>query len=202
MVRAVTGPRVRKTERTVTAAAPKLMHAGELARLAGLHKTTVLQAVRRGEIRVSRTVGRSVRIALADAAAFLGSRGITLADALSTPTEPRRVALLTERADLHRRLAEALPHGWSLAPHQDLYDALLTLGVHRPAALVLDLDLVGLSPDALTRAIRADPALGPVPLLALSRFPVHAADVPPRGVDVALDESDAASWHAALAALD
>ena len=40
---------------------PKLLHAGEVARLAGLHKTTVLQAVRRGEIRASRTVGRSVR---------------------------------------------------------------------------------------------------------------------------------------------
>ncbi len=30
-----------------TAAPPKLLHAGEVARLAGLHKTTVLQAVRR-----------------------------------------------------------------------------------------------------------------------------------------------------------
>ncbi len=199
--RAVTGPRARKAERTVTAAVPKLMHAGELARLAGLHKTTVLQAVRRGEIRVSRTVGRSVRIALADAAAFLGSRGITLADALATPTEPRRVVLLTERADLHRRFAESLPHGWSLTPHQDLYDALLALGACAPAALVLDLAMVGLNPDALARAIRTNPALGRVPLLAISRFeaPSEGSAQP---LDVALHESDAASWHAALAALD
>jgi len=178
------------------------MHAGELARLAGLHKTTVLQAVRRGEIKVSRTVGRSVRIALADAAAFLGSRGITLADALATPTEPRCVALLTERANLHRRFAEALPHGWCLAPHQDLYDSLLSLGVQCPAALVLDLQMVGLNPSALIRAIRADAALCHVPLLALSRPDVTATDALPSSIDVALDESDDAAWHAALASLD
>ncbi|MBK8693788.1 MAG: excisionase family DNA-binding protein [Deltaproteobacteria bacterium] len=64
-----------------TARPPRLLHAGEVARLAGLHKTTVLQAVRRGEIRASRTVGRSVRIALPDATAFLQSRGIALAEA-------------------------------------------------------------------------------------------------------------------------
>ncbi len=177
------------------------MHAGELARLAGLHKTTVLQAVRRGEIRVSRTVGRSVRIALADATAFLGSRGISLADALATPAEPRRVALLTERAELHRRFGEALPSGWSLAPHQDLYEALLALGACAPAALVLDLDMVGLNPGALVRAVRANSALGHVPLLAISRFDARSADGAVPLSDAALPESDPAAWLAALAAL-
>lgn len=178
------------------------MHAGELARLAGLHKTTVLQAVRRGEIRVSRTVGRSVRIALADAAAFLSSRGITLVEELSTPPAPRRLALLTERAEVHHRLAEALSPGWSLGPHQDPYAALLALGAQAPTAVVLDLDLLGINPRALVRALRADPALGAVPLFALSRFESLPPDPSTEGVDAVLHESDLSSLQAALASLD
>lgn len=177
------------------------MHAGELARLAGLHKTTVLQAVRRGEIRVSRTVGRSVRIAVADAASFLSSRGITLAEEFSPPAAPRRLALLAERAEVHHRLADALPPGWSLGPHQDLYAALLALGAQAPTAVVLDLDLLGINPRALVRGLRADPALGAVPLFALSRFEALPPDPVAEGVDAILHESDLSSLHAALVAL-
>ena len=59
-----------------------------------------------------------------------------------------------------------------------------------------------LNPAALVRAVRANAALGCVPLLAISRIDAPATDALPSSIDVALDESDAAAWHAALAALD
>ena len=180
---------------------PKLLHAGEVARLAGLHKTTVLQAVRRGEIRASRTVGRSVRITLPDAAAFLLSRGISLTVSSAAPTEPRSVVVLTERAEVHQRFGEALPPAWRLAPHHGLYDDLLTLGHNPPSAIVLDLDVLGLNPLAILRAVQAHATLGAVPVLALSQLEAPLDGARAHGAAFALHAADAPGWRGALASL-
>ena len=181
---------------------PKLLHAGEVARLAGLHKTTVLQAVRRGEIRASRTVGRSVRIALPDAAAFLQSRGISLAVDSVAPAEPRTVAVLTEDPELLHRFGDNLPTRWRLAPHHGLYDDLLTLGLRPPSAIVVDLDLLGLNPLAILRALRAHPVLGLVPVLAVAQGEGALSGALAQGAEVALMASEASLWRSALAAIE
>jgi excisionase family DNA binding protein len=189
-------------EPTAPAPAPaKLLHAGEVARLAGLHKTTVLLAVRRGELKASRTVGRSVRIALPDAVAFLQSRGISLAVAKTSPSEPRVVVVLTEQAEVHRRFGELLGAAWRLSPRNGLYDDLITLGLRPPAAVVIDLDVLGLNPLAIVRVLRAHAVLGQVPLLALSQVDAPLAGAVAHGAEVALRAGDAAKWRAALAGL-
>lgn len=180
---------------------PKLLHAGEVARLAGLHKTTVLQAVRRGEIKASHTVGGSVRIALPDAAAFLHSRGIAFSVTQAAPAEPRTVVVLTENAEVHRRFGESLLPSWQLVPFRGLYDDLLTLGLRPPSAIVVDLDLLGLNPIALFRSLRAHPALGLAPIMALSHSTAALAGAVAHGAEVALLASDGARWRTALAAI-
>lgn len=184
------------------AAPPRLLHAGEVAKLAGLHKTTVLLAVRRGEIRASRTVGRSVRIALPDAAAFLQSRGVSLAAmARAAPAEPLAVVVLTERAEVHGRFGEHLPPSWRLVPHRGLYDDLLTLGLRPPAAIVVDLDLLGLNPLAIVRSLRAHPVLGLLPILTLSQVEAPLAGALALGAAVALRASEGPGWRSALASI-
>ena len=181
---------------------PKLLHAGEVARLAGLHKTTVLQAVRRGEIKASRTVGRSVRIALPDAAAFLLSRGISLTLSHAAPAEPRALVVLTEHAEVHRRFGENLPPFWKLVPHHGLYDDLLTVGLHPPAAIVVDLDLLGLNPLAILRSLRAHAVLGLVPIMALSQVDAALAGALAHGAVFAFRAAEAGHWRSALASLE
>jgi excisionase family DNA binding protein len=181
---------------------PKLLHAGEVARLAGLHKTTVLQAVRRGEIRASRTVGRSVRIALPDAAAFLQSRGISIAVASVAPAEPRTVVVLTEDPEVLHRFGEHLPTRWRLAVHQGLYDDLLTLGLRPPSAIVVDLDLLGLNPLALLRSLRAHPVLGLVPILAIAQGEAPLIGALAHGAEVALRASEVSQWRSALSSIE
>ncbi|MDB4932317.1 MAG: hypothetical protein JWM10_4801 [Myxococcaceae bacterium] len=183
------------------AATPKLLHAGEVARLAGLHKTTVLQAVRRGEVKASRTVGRSVRIALPDAVAYLQSRGISLAVTRTAPSEPNAVVVLTEQAEVHRRFGEILSSAWRLGPHHGLYEDLLTLGLRPPAAVVVDLDVLGLNPLAIVRALRAHAVLGQLPLLALSQTDAPLAGAVAHGAEVALRAGDATQWRAVLAGI-
>ncbi len=181
---------------------PKLLHAGEVARLAGLHKTTVLQAVRRGEIKASRTVGRSVRIALSDAAAFLLSRGISLTLSHAAPAEPRALVVLTEHAEVHRRFGDILPPLWKLVPHRGLYDDLLTVGLHPPAAIVVDLDLLGLNPLAILKSLRAHAVLGIVPIMAVSQFDATLAGALAHGAVIALRASESSNWRSAFATLE
>lgn len=180
---------------------PALIHAGELARLAGLHKTTVLLAVRRGELKVSRTVGRSVRIAWPEAVAFLEARGVSLAARGEPAPGTRSLVVLSEQTDVHPFFARLLPAPWSLAPRRDLYEDLLSLSVSPPGAIVLDLDLLGLNPLAVLRALRSHPTLGAVPALALSRFEAPLADAEAHGARVALRAADEARWREAFAAL-
>ena len=192
---------VRRAQGSVGGATPpQWFHAAELARLAGLHRSTVLQAVRRGEIRVSRTVGRSVRIAFEDAATFLASRGLSLPVAIAAPVEPRRIQLLTEQPALHRRFQEVVPAGWKLVPHRGLYDDLLTVGARPPAAVVVDLDVLGLNPLALLRALAADAVLGGVPVLAVSGVEAALPAALSHGARVALRDHDV-GWRAAIAGL-
>lgn len=184
-----------------SAAPTKLLHAGEVARLAGVHKSTVLQAVRRGDLRASRTVGRSVRVALPDAAAFLLARGVSLSEAVDAPAAPRTVALLTEHPEVHQRFGELLPAPWVLVPHQGLYDDLLSAGRFPPAVTVVDLDLLGLNPMAILRSLRAHGVLGRGPILALSQGDTALEAAVAHGAEAALRASDAAGWVATFASL-
>ena len=144
----------------------RLLHAGELARLAGVHKSTVLLAVRRGELRASRTVGRSARIAPEDARAYLAARGvIPPADLL--PAAAPEVGVVTDTTDVVGLVLAALPAGARLVGGAHLYGALVDLGAARPRALVLDLDVAFLNPLRVLAAVRAVPHLRAVPVAAV-----------------------------------
>lgn len=137
----------------------KLLHAEELARLAGVHKSTVLLAIRRGELRASRTAGRSARIALEDARSYLRSRGRPVPPELDLRGGIPQVAVITESADVVNLARHALPGGVELLGAGEVYSALVAIGAHTPAAVVLDLDLRFMNPAVLIRALRAAPNL-------------------------------------------
>jgi excisionase family DNA binding protein len=192
-------PRARVVPESATIANPsRLLHAGEVARLAGVHKTTVLQAVRRGELRASRTVGRSVRIALPDAAAYLLTRGISVTVANAQPAEPRVLVLLTEHPEVHAAFGELLPGTWRLCPFRGLYDDLLTVAVHGPAAIVVDLDVLGLNPVAILRSLRVHASLSRAAIFALSQDDAALEGALAHGADAALRAADAPGWLVAL----
>jgi hypothetical protein len=66
---------------------------------------------------------------------------------------------------------------------------------------VVDLDLLGLNPLAVLRALRAHAALGPVHLLALSQVDAPLAGALAHGAVVALRAAETARWQEALAGL-
>ena len=92
----------------------KLLHAEELARLAGVHKSTVLLAIRRGELRASRTAGRSARIAPEDARAYLRMREKPIPAELEAHGGVARVAVLIDGDDAAPLAAAVV---WVVAGH-------------------------------------------------------------------------------------
>ena len=145
----------------------KLLHAEELARMAGVHKSTVLLAIRRGELRASRTAGRSARIAPEDARAYLRSRNRVIPPELEARGGTVQVAVLTDNPDVLAVVQQAVPDGSELIGTADLFESLILVGASTPTALVLDLDMVFMNPVALIRALRSAASLRGAHIIAV-----------------------------------
>lgn len=137
----------------------KLLHAEELARMAGVHKSTILLAIRRGELHASRTVGRSARISPEDAKAFLLDRGKEVPPELEEQTSRVTLVVLTENPDVLGMVRQALPGGAVVRGSSNLYGSLIAVGARAPEVIVVDLDLMFLNPALLIRALRNSPTL-------------------------------------------
>ncbi len=145
--------------------AVKLLHAEELARYAGVHKSTVLLAIRRGELRASRTAGRSARIAYEDARTYLRGRNRPVPDEIAATEAPPRVAVITESSEVTSIVRSALPRGIELLDG-DVYSALISVGAWNPQVVIVDLDLAFMNPMVVIRALRAASDLGPMRIVA------------------------------------
>ena len=97
---------------------------------------------------------------------------------------------------------DILPPLWKLVPHRGLYDDLLTVGLHPPAAIVVDLDLLGLNPLAILKSLRAHAVLGIVPIMAVSQFDATLAGALAHGAVIALRASESSNWRSAFATLE
>ena len=145
----------------------KLLHAEELAKMAGVHKSTVLLAIRRGELRASRTAGRSARIAPEDARAYLRSRNRSIPPELEARGGTVQVAVLTDNTDVLSIVQQSVPEGAELIGTADLFESLILVGASTPTAVVLDLDMVFMNPMVVLRALRTTTNLRNVSVLAL-----------------------------------
>lgn len=132
----------------------KMIRAEELADLAGVHKSTVLLAIRRNELRVSRTVGRSARIAAADARQYLLSRERPVPPELEPAGAPPVVGVITESLEVTTSIRRTVPGGVKFLGGGGVYGSLIEAGASVPAALVVDLDIIFLNPFAMIRSLR------------------------------------------------
>lgn len=145
----------------------KLLHAEELAKLANVHKSTVLLAIRRGELKASRTAGRSARIAPEEARAYLVKRHCEVPPELEARGGLSVVALLSETAEIVNLVRSAVPNGVALEHELNLYSAMISLGATVPDVIVVDLDLPFLSAPMIIRALRNSPQLSDVRIIAI-----------------------------------
>lgn len=145
----------------------KLLHAEELARMAGVHKSTILLAIRRGELHASRTVGRSARITPEDARKYLVGKGKDVPPELDLEVNKVTLAVLTEAPDVVAVVHKAAPEGVEFVTGGSLYGSLVAVGARSPQVVVVDLDLVFMNPIGLIRSLRASSALRGTAVIAL-----------------------------------
>jgi len=135
---------------------PRQLSSGDLARLCGLSKRTVVKAIADGKIRAARTVGGHYRVTLAAAREFMAARGMDTSE-LSAREE---CALVIARdrfvGDL---LADVLGRaGGEVIQSRSLFEAGALAARYRPWLVVVDAAAAGPDPVAACRGIAgADP---------------------------------------------
>ncbi len=132
----------------------RYLRAEELARFAGVAKSTVLSAIRRGEIPSSRTVGRGTRIAVETARHYLESRGRAVPEELREQ-RATAISVVTENDSLPQRIRAFVSEGWSVSGSPRAYSSLVAIGAESPAMVVVDLALSLLNPFEVIREIRS-----------------------------------------------
>lgn len=145
----------------------KLLNADELARYANVHKSTVLLAIRRGELRASPTEGRSSGIRIDDARDYLRSREVPIPQELLTDEAVSRVGVLTESLEILSLMRRALPPNTELVGGSDLKASLVLFGTQAMASVVLDLDVTFMNPIAVIRSLRASEHYKPTRIAVL-----------------------------------
>ncbi len=132
----------------------KMIRAEELAKLAGVHKSTVLLAIRRNELRVSRTGGHNARIFAEEARKYLQSRDRPIPPELEPAGAPPVVAVVTESLEVAASIRRVMPGGAKFLGGNGVYGSLIEAGASVPAALVIDLDITILNPFGVIRSLR------------------------------------------------
>lgn len=161
----------------------KLLHAEELAKLANVHKSTVLLAIRRGELKASRTAGRSARIAPEEARAYLVKRNCAVPPELEARGGRSMVTLVSETPEIVNLVRSAVPSGVELEHELDLYSALVSIGASVPDVIVVDLDLPFLNAPMIVRALRQSAHLSDVRILAIGLRDEYFAAAKAAGAD-------------------
>jgi len=124
---------------------------GELARLVGVSKRSIVKAVAEGRIRAARTVGGHYRIALPEARKFMSQRGMDTAE-----LEARENCVLVVARDrfVGDLLADVLGRTGSEVLHcEDLFAAGALAARSRPWLIILDAAAAGPDPAAVCRSV-------------------------------------------------
>lgn len=134
----------------------------EVAKICGVVNQTVINWIRAGHLQASVTPGGQFRIYPENLKAFLDSKGMKVPEEVQALVAPPPASILVVEDDriyndlLRAQLARAFPDATILAAF-DGFEAGSTLGVHKPRAVVLDLNLPGVDGIELCRRIKQEP---------------------------------------------
>jgi excisionase family DNA binding protein len=124
----------------------------EISRMLSVDRTTVVRWIERGLIPAYRTPGKHRRVRRSDLIRFVATQNLDVPELLSST-----VLIVSSSGNHTQRLSRAVKAGFpahSVVESDSGLDALVKVGRHQPAVLVLDLGLTDVDVDALCRRAR------------------------------------------------
>jgi len=144
----------------------RFLSSGELARLAGISKRSVIKAIAAGRLKAGSTVGGHYRISLAAARSFLAARGL---DASALETRANCALVVARDRFVGDLLADVLSRlGLELLRAGQLFEAGILCLQHRPALLVLDAAAADPDGESVCRSVAANENLRRMRILVLA----------------------------------
>lgn len=140
----------------------RVFSALEVAKICGVVNQTVINWIRAGHLQASVTPGGQFRIYPENLKTFLDSKGMKVPAEVQALVSPPVNSLLVVEDDrvyndlLRAQLARAFPNAVLMSAY-DGFEAGALLGVHKPRAVVLDLNLPGVDGIELCRRIKQEP---------------------------------------------
>ena len=93
----------------------------------------------------------------------------------------RRILLIEDHEDNRRIVRDLLtPAGYEVIEALTGEEGVAMAGTHRPDLILMDIQLPGLDGYEATRRIKADPALRPIPIIAVTSYALSGDDVKAR----------------------
>jgi len=151
----------------------------EISRMLSVDRTTVVRWIERGLIPAYRTPGKHRRVRRSDLIRFVATQSLDVPELLSST-----VLIVSASGDHAQRLSRAVKAGFpshSVVESDSGLDALVKVGRHQPAVMVLDLGLTDVDVDALCRRARESAGERDLHIVALQPLAEAAPAKKPAG---------------------
>lgn len=152
---------------------PELLTTGRVARYCEVSTNAVKKWIRQGDLAAFQTPGGHFRVTREEFRKFLVRHGMPLDRDFFSPRVPRVLIAEDEPVvrDLVRHLVlSATGDRVQVETARDGYEALLKVGDFKPDLLILDLKMPRMDGFEACRAIRSNPQMAGVQILAMSAF--------------------------------
>lgn len=174
----------------------------EVARYCHVSSVTVGKWIDAGHLRGHRTPGGHRRVTRSDLVAFMRTRNMPVPLDLQGPGQPLTILVADAEApfreEVARRLVARLP-GSQVEEAASGTEALVKVGQHRPALVVLDLGLSDVDASEVCRRLPELAGLDGLWIVAVSRRAPAGTAAPPSGASAVVQRSAGADAVAAAA---
>lgn len=154
--------------------AVRLLGTVEIAKLVGLHQTTIINWIDDGKLTSFKTLGGHRKVTAEELVAFLRRNGMPVPAELRKLASGKRIVIVDDEAAvlkiLARRLAKA-DATYEIRTFTSSVDALLEIGSANPDLIIVDIFIPDMDGYQLCRQIRANPRTNSMAIIAISGQP-------------------------------
>lgn len=153
----------------------RLLGTVEIAKLLGLHQTTIINWIDDGKLKSFKTLGGHRKVAAEELVAFLRQNAMPVPAELTATAGGKRIFIVDDEPAIQKLFARRLAKAdatYEIHTFTRSVDALLEIGQSPPDLIIVDIFIPDMDGYQLCRQIRDNPLTGKIPIIAISGKPV------------------------------